>query len=473
MKSIFQKVSKTIVTDTPKVLLLYCTYNDFNADSLTQNIQQNYSNFETYILDDSTDANYLKEIDEYCLQNPNIKLIRRENRIGFKAGNLNNLLKREELEYDYFVILDSDEIIPNDFINKALKYFTYYKNIGILQANHIATRNRNNFMNTFFLGINSHWSTYQTLKHFYGFSSLLGHGAMIKKETYDSSGGFPHMVAEDIALSIEARRQNWLVGFAPDIICQEEYPIDYLAFKKRHNKWTQGNLEFIKKQNKKIMHSNFKWFEKLDIILFTYNLPLTFVFFSFILINMVILPLLHVNLTTSWILLGVTILFLFSPMLNDFVCYLFKINIFKFILYVIFGFGLYGSMLFVSLKSSIMGIFGKKAKFTVTPKVSSKIGLWTIIKSQWQELLFAVILGTVSFFTTHSIWPVFLVILSVFLSLFTIIFSNWNWIKINKNEFNSGLYYLNDDDKTKIYNWISSDITKQKGKNVNEKNNNK
>ena len=91
--------------------------------------------------------------------------------------------------------------------------------------------------------------------------SLLGHGAMVSRECYEAAGGFPHVVAEDLCFSIEARTKGFYVAFAENIRSQEEYPVDYLAFKKRHSKWTQGNMEFIKTYTKRILHSNMHWYE--------------------------------------------------------------------------------------------------------------------------------------------------------------------------------------------------------------------
>ena len=247
-------------------------------------MKQTYPHVTTVILDDSTEENYKTAVDNFA-QKHGLQVVRRADRTGFKAGNINHYFMGEECQnagYGYYVILDSDEILPPDYVEESLKYFYARKNVGIVQANHISDRNRNFFMKLFHVGVNSHWPTYQTMKHFYGFSTMLGHGAMLKRDCYEKAGGFPPLVAEDLCLSIEARNAGYYVAFAPNIVCREEYPIDYVAFKKRHSKWTQGNLEFIKKYTGKIAQSRMKWFEKMDIVLFTYNLPLTAVFAFFI-----------------------------------------------------------------------------------------------------------------------------------------------------------------------------------------------
>ena len=264
------------------------------------------------------------------------------------------------------------------------------------------------------------------MKHFYGFSTMLGHGAMIKSDCYYKAGGFPNLVAEDLCLSIESRNSGYYVAFAPNIICEEEYPIDYVAFKKRHSKWTQGNLEFIKRYTKKIAKSKMKWYEKMDIVLFTYNLPLTAIFAFFIFMNLIISPLLHINLGqvyALWMIIP-TIIFFFSPMLNDFITWIFRLNPLRTLTYFICVIILYGSMLTTSLISALLGMFGKKAKFIVTPKSSQKIGLGFALKFQWKEFVLSTILLVLAIIFSKSIMPVILIVLTGYLSVFLLFFSN-------------------------------------------------
>lgn len=404
----------------PLVMLLYCACDDFNGDDLAQSMQQNYKNTKAVILDDSKKAESKAEIDAFAHKH-NVRVVRRNNSIGFKAGNLNNFLK--SAEYDYFVILDSDEIIPPYFIQRALDYFARYENVGIVQANHVATRNKNKFMNLFAIGVNSHWLTYQAVKHHHGFLSLLGHGAMISRECYQAAGGFPHLVAEDLCFSIESRNKGYMTAFAPDIICQEEYPVNYLAFKKRHSKWTQGNMEFIKKYTGRIMKSRMSWFEKMDIFLFTYNLPLTAFFALYVIINVVMLPVLDYTAAyPAWLLIP-TAIFLVAPMLNDIIFYGRRMNPFKLLWYLCHTLLLYGSVFFVSLKSSLKSIFNKSV-FLVTPKSQKYISRWEALKANKGELIFAVFLCGLSVYINHSPLPTLLIILPAISSVYLTLISN-------------------------------------------------
>lgn len=420
-------IKQDVFGEIDRILMVYCTCNDFDGTPLLKCLKQNYGNYRAVILDDSDKQEYKKEIDEFAKKH-NIEVVRRDNRKGFKAGNINNYLMKKEVSesYDYVVILDSDEILPSDFIRSALKYFYKYENMGIVQANHVSSRNVNLFMRLFHIGVNSHWPTYQSMKHKYGFSTMLGHGAMIKKECYEAAGGFPELVAEDLCLSIEARNIGYVVAFAPEIICKEEYPVDYFAFKKRHSKWTQGNLEFIKKYSVKILKSKMAWFEKWDIVLFTYNLPLTAVFAFYIFLNLILLPLIKVDLSSVyelWMTVP-TVIFFLSPMLNDFISWAFRLNPVRSIAYFTGVVVLYGSMLTTSLISAVLGMFGKKAKFIVTPKRSGKTCLSQALKAQVFELLFSSVLLAVSLLFVKSVFPVLLIIVTGYCSLFLTFLSN-------------------------------------------------
>ncbi len=431
-KRLYRRYHKIVDVDVShakdKILMAYCTCNDFDGESLEKSIRQSYPHFDVVILDDSTTEEYRTRVNEFALEH-GIKVVRRQDRKGFKVGNINHYFQSQECRekgYAFYVILDSDEILPENYLYESLKYFYAYDNVGIVQANHISDRNRNFFMKLFHVGVNSHWPTYQTMKHFYGFSTMLGHGAMIRKECYEKVGGFPPLVAEDLCLSIEARSHGYYVAFAPNIVCREEYPVDYVAFKKRHSKWTQGNLEFIKRYTGRISRSKMRWFEKMDIVLFTYNLPLTAVFAFFIFANLMIAPLLGINVGAVYALWMIvpTIIFFFSPMLNDFVTWAFRLNPLRTIIYTVSVVMLYGSMLTTSLVSATLGIFGKKARFIVTPKSSKEVGFLFALKFQWKELVFSTLLLVISLVFQGGILPVALIVITGYSSFVLLFFSN-------------------------------------------------
>jgi cellulose synthase/poly-beta-1,6-N-acetylglucosamine synthase-like glycosyltransferase len=66
----------------PKVLVVFPTYNDFMPDIVRRNICQTYQNIEYYILDDSNDPDYIDMINQFVKEYPNVKVVRRTDRVG-------------------------------------------------------------------------------------------------------------------------------------------------------------------------------------------------------------------------------------------------------------------------------------------------------------------------------------------------------------------------------------------------------
>lgn len=168
------------------------------------------------------------------------------------------------------------------------------------------------------------------------------------------------------------------------------------------------------------------WFEKADIVLFTYNLPLTAIFAFFIFLNLTVAPLLFIDLGrvySVWMLIP-TVIFFFSPMLNDFITWTFRLNPLRNLVYAVCVIMLYGSMLTTSLISATMGFFGKKAKFIVTPKNSQKVGLGFAFRLQWKELLFSTLLLGISLLFHRGFLPVLLIVITGYASFILPFFSN-------------------------------------------------
>jgi len=397
----------------PSVGLLYCTCNDFSAASLLESMRQDYSRCCAVILDDSTKHEMIAAVDEFsrCYGVP---VSRRPDRAAFKAGNLNWYLRRADL--DYFVLLDSDEVIPPDFVSRCLDYFAAYPAVGVVQANHVAARSRTVFMRTFAPGVDAQWPATQVVKAFSGFVYFYGHGAMVDMACYNAVGGFPPVVAEDLCFAVEARNAGWLTVFAPDITCEEEFPIDYAAFKKRHRKQTEGSMEVIRKYSPKILAGRMPWYEKLDIVLSTYSLPLAGVFGAFYVVtNAIILPLAgfryHYPL---WMLLPTLPV---ASLIHDLLAYLRrpKATLLSYLLHSVM---LLFSMYFVSLQGSIKSAVGRSI-FHVTPKsTSGRGGLWPSLQQNMGEIICANVLASTAAAISGSLLTVLLLVLPVVSSVY-------------------------------------------------------
>ena len=279
----------------PAVALLYTTCNDFVESSAMSCIRQDYPHYTVYLLDDSADPVYQKRADKFAARHPErVKVVRRPDRKGFKAGNLNHALADIASKESVFALADADEVLPPNFLKKLVPRLMNDPNCGFIQANHRSNRRGNTALaKAMGDGIDIHWRWYQPLRNRYGFVMLLGHGAVLRKSCWEKIGGFPHLVSEDLAYAVRIRELGWKGTFAEDVICYEDFPESIQAFRVRFMKWTRGTCEFLFRETKRIIFAKkVSLAEKCDILFPTLNLPLSMFYFLFIIDANVIIPML-------------------------------------------------------------------------------------------------------------------------------------------------------------------------------------
>lgn len=303
--SYFQKSKevklKPAIHSHPKVAVLYVTYNDFQNDAVLSCLRQEYKNFKVFILDDSTDLNYIKKIDSFvAVYKDKVRIIRRNNRKAFKAGNLNHGLKLISDDYDFFAVCDADSILANDFIKKLLPYFYSSEKVGFVQAiNRINPKQSSYLAEAMGFSLELHYKRYILPRQKYGFIMFHGHGGMIRTSAWKEVDGFPEIVSEDLGFSSRLRIAGYFGLIAENCVCDEEYPPTYRHYRKRIKKWVKGTLEFLFKEYPAFFKTkSISWFEKFDVFVSGLSLTLGFPFLIFILLGGIALPIFYSSFRT-------------------------------------------------------------------------------------------------------------------------------------------------------------------------------
>ena len=405
----------------PPVSILYTTCNDFMEESALSCLHQDYPDYKLYLLDDSTDESIKKIIDEFAAQDKEkIVVVRRPDRKSFKAGNLNYALTNIATSGKYFAIADADEILPTNFLSKLVPIMEADSKCGFVQANHEANPNAaNRIQQDMGVGINTHWKWHQPLRNQYGFVMFLGHGALLRYDCWKMIGGFPDIVSEDLGYAIAVREKGYRGHFEEDVTCYEDFPDTVRSFRIRHMKWTRGTCEFLhKKMGWLLRAKNISWVEKADILFPTLNLPLTLVFFLFMINSNLLMPSLfghtreitmvfsgkewampvteldsRFSLIYSWDFFLITVLTFFSPVLC-FILAMWKTP-FKLIRFLSYSTALYAALSILSSIGVIAYIISGKAVFLVTgdkKQQAEKItrvrkNFFSSIKDKYRELI--------------------------------------------------------------------------------------
>ena len=264
------------------VAILYTTKDDFQESALLSCIHQDYPLFKVFILDDSDDEGMIRRVDKVREQCPEVEILRRFPKDGFKGGNLNHCLRKIHQEYPYFVVTDADGLLPRDFLTRSIKYFLNHEDIGFVQtAQKWNSLQKDIFPVALQYQLDLHAKYFLPAKNESGFVMFYGHGAMIKTEVWRKTGGFHEGLTEDLVFSSEIRRLGFKGLFAKDIVCFEDFPRDFERYNHRYGRWIQGTLEYLFRFYPKLLIAkNVTWFEKMDVALsalrLLFPLPLGF-----------------------------------------------------------------------------------------------------------------------------------------------------------------------------------------------------
>lgn len=241
------------------------------------------------ILDDSNDET-VQETDNICEKygrlGYNIRVIRRENREGFKAGALQNALNQTDEEF--VAIFDSDFVPTEDFLSQTIPYFIETPSLGLVQCrwSHI-NREYNILSEAFAIGMDGHFMIEQPGRYASNcFLNFNGSCGVIRKSALIEAGGWAQdTLAEDLDLSYRMQLRGFKIQYMRDLPVPGEIPPTVTAFKRQQARWARGSLQVAKKLLPVLIkNKNLKLKQKIEgCIHLTYYLVHPLIFASFML----------------------------------------------------------------------------------------------------------------------------------------------------------------------------------------------
>lgn len=214
---------------------------------------------EIQLLDDSTDETKFiaeKTVESWRKQGIDIHFIHRDNRLGFKAGALENGLKTAKGQF--IAIFDADFVPDPEFLNKTIHSFTNPK-IGMVQTRwgHI-NRNYSHLTQVEAMILDGHFVMEHGGRSSSGrFFNFNGTAGIWRREAIESSGGWQHdTLTEDTDLSYRAQMKGWEFLYLSNVMCPAELPVDMTDFKNQQFRWAKGLVQTAIKLLPQILRSN-------------------------------------------------------------------------------------------------------------------------------------------------------------------------------------------------------------------------
>ncbi|WP_405366515.1 SDR family NAD(P)-dependent oxidoreductase [Ruminobacter sp.] len=227
---LIQAVSQIEYVDGAYEILLLDDSDPENAEIIKRTVD----NFNTFRgMSDGAD------IEDGCLNSGYVRYHSREDRDGFKAGNITYGLSKAK--GDLIVIFDADCIPPSDFLMKTVPCFND-KSLGFLQTA-ISFRNKNaNFLTRFLEGEISHKDGMtENLNKTGDLVNITGSSCVWRRKCLDDVGGFSdRTLTEDIDICYRAQLQGWNCRYLADTVSEEELPENMSAVRLQRHRWAYG-----------------------------------------------------------------------------------------------------------------------------------------------------------------------------------------------------------------------------------------
>ena len=346
---------------------------------------------EVQVLDDSTDesveltAKLVKELQKKGLD---IVQIRRDDRVGFKAGALKEGLKKAKGEF--IAIFDADFLPKTDWLLKTVAQFDTPK-IGVVQTRweHI-NHDYSILTQVQAFALDAHFTMEQVGRnasnHFINFNGTAG---IWRKATILDAGNWEgNTLTEDLDLSYRAQLKDWKFTYLEDVQTPSELPVVMSAIRSQQFRWNKGGAENYQKMIRRVLNKKeIPLMTRLHSILHLLNSTM---FLNVLLVGVLSIPMLYIK--NEWGHLAwffkISSLFIASTMIF-FYCYweLYRrkhgSNFLNFLEYTRLFFTFYTVAMGFSFHNAIAvmeGHLGKRSDFIRTPKFNIKD-----LKDSWKE----------------------------------------------------------------------------------------
>jgi cellulose synthase/poly-beta-1,6-N-acetylglucosamine synthase-like glycosyltransferase len=261
----------------PRIVVLYMTRDDFMPECCASCLAQSYpsESFRMVVCDDSESDSYRESVAKFCSER-GVKLLRREDRSGHKAGNLNHAMAAEAIgQCDWVVVLDADQWIKPNYLAELAPALAIQPNeVAYVQAGREplsdsipAGSEDNLFQNVMQTEILVFNQRDMAARPRFGFLPFLGHGGAIRPEAWQKVGGFPPVVSEDFAFSMSVRQHEKWGERVDHVRSQEGTPPDFRAFMIRLSKFAAGAGELWFRRLPRFLTGGFRFTENPDALM--------------------------------------------------------------------------------------------------------------------------------------------------------------------------------------------------------------
>jgi cellulose synthase/poly-beta-1,6-N-acetylglucosamine synthase-like glycosyltransferase len=252
------------------------------------------------VLDDSTDETQtiaIHAVERWRCLGVDISYVHRGDRLGFKAGALENGLKTAKGEF--VAIFDADFVPEPDFLQKAIHHFTDPR-VGMVQGRWEHINREYSFLTrTQAIFLDGHFMLESFTRFLSGrFFNFNGTAGILRRAAIEDAGGWQHdTLTEDLDLSYRAQLKGWKFIFLPDLKVPAELPVEMNSFKAQQCRWAKGAMQTCTKSLRRVLHSDLRLEEKMEA---WYHLTGNISYPLMVVLSLILFPAMVIRFNQGW-----------------------------------------------------------------------------------------------------------------------------------------------------------------------------
>lgn len=219
------------------------------------------------VLDDSTDGS-ADEVDAAVMEarrsGVNVRLLRRIDRVGFKAGALGAGLDNDSSEL--VAIFDADFVPQPEYLEQIVPEFCD-PTIGMVQSRWGYLNHEENLLTRGQTALlDGHFGVEQASRASSGFFfNFNGTAGVWRRAAIDEAGGWEFdTLTEDLDISYRAQLHGWSFKYRGDLVVLSELPASLSAFRSQQHRWAKGGTETLRKLLRKLLRSDQSIAQKIE-----------------------------------------------------------------------------------------------------------------------------------------------------------------------------------------------------------------
>ncbi len=232
----------------PTVAMIMPMYNEDPAMVESNIIDLQKMNYDKkklklYIADDSTDQG-IRTAMLGLAKKYKFTYVHRDDRKGYKAGALNNVINNFATKEEFIAVFDADEkLIDRNFILDLLPYFQdeklcYVQTEKRYQKGNFFSDSIDIFDAFFFRFI-------QPARAMNNTAVFAGSCGLIRKSAFTDIGGFPEYVIEDTFFSFESDMHGWKSLYVPKVYAMGRPIKTFTELSKQQWRYNYGDTQFL------------------------------------------------------------------------------------------------------------------------------------------------------------------------------------------------------------------------------------